>query len=160
MRISKKEVEQRMKLFDKVCREAGIKLTTQRMEIFREVAKSGRHPDAESVFRGVRRLIPMISLDTVYRNLWMLNDLGLIKTMETARESTRFDANLGQHHHFVCVNCGKMIDFQSEDFDMLKPPESLNGYGHVETTHVEVRGLCHRCENEQKQNSVTLKEGD
>ena len=93
MKIKKKEVEQRMKHFETVCRGEGIKLTHQRLEIFREVAQTGDHPDADLVFQRVRKRIPTVSLDTVYRTLWILSDLGLVVTLGSSRESTRFDAN-------------------------------------------------------------------
>ena len=104
MKASKQEIERRMARFEQVCRNAGIRLTHQRMEIFREVARTGDHPDAESVYQGVRDRMPTISLDTVYRTLWLLNDLGLITTLGPPRGGTRFDANLTAHHHFVCIS--------------------------------------------------------
>ena len=69
MKIGKREIEQRMERFEEVCRNSGMKLTHQRMEIFREVAQTGDHPDAEKVYQGVRKRMPTISLDTVYRTL-------------------------------------------------------------------------------------------
>ena len=51
MKIPKQEIEQRMARFNETCRKSGAKLTHQRMEIFREVAQTGDHPDAEKVFR-------------------------------------------------------------------------------------------------------------
>ena len=64
-----------------------------------------------AVFEGVRERMPTVSLDTVYRTLWWLKDLGLITTLGSSRERTRFDANLSRHHHFVCVQCGLTRDF-------------------------------------------------
>ena len=143
----------RMERFERVCREAGIKLTHQRMEVFREVAGSGEHPDAEKVFTGVRERIPTISLDTVYRALWLLSELGLIKTLGPHRERARFDANLEPHHHFVCTACGLTRDFYSQEFDDLKPPASVKVFGQIETTHVEVRGVCRACASKEKDNT-------
>ena len=94
--------------------------------------------------------MPTVSLDTVYRTLWWLKDLGLIKTLGPPRERARFDANLGRHHHFVCTRCGLTRDFYSEEFDKLKLPESVQTIGHVEMTQVEVKGLCHQCAAKEK----------
>jgi len=145
MKIKKKEVEQRMKHFETVCRDEGIKLTHQRMEIFREVAHTGDHPDADLVFQRVRNRIPTVSLDTVYRTLWLLNDFGLVETLGSGRKRTRFDANLDSHHHFVCVKCGLTRDFYSNDLDNIKIPESVGSFGKIEATHVEVHGVCREC---------------
>ena len=153
MNISKEEIEQRMERFEAVCRNSGMKLTHQRMEIFREVAQTGDHPDAEKVYQGVRERMPTMSLDTVYRTLWMLKDLGLITTLGSSRERTRFDANLSHHHHFVCVRCGLTRDFYSDAFDELRLPESVKTFGHVETTQVEVKGVCLKCNVKEKKPS-------
>ena len=145
MKISKQEIERRMSRFNEVCRNSGVKLTHQRMEIFREVAQTGDHPEAESVYKGVRERMPTISLDTVYRTLWLLRDLGLINTLGPPRERTRFDANVSHHHHFVYIRCGLTRDFYSDELDELKLPESVKDFGYVETTQVEVKGVCRKC---------------
>src|SRR5690349_5588655 len=100
------ELEEKLERFRAACRDAGVKVTHQRLEIFREVATSLAHPDAEAVYSGVRERVPSVSLDTVYRTLWLLNDLGLLSTLGQRRESVRFDANLTPHHHYVCESCG------------------------------------------------------
>ena len=145
MKVSISLVKQRMAHFEQVCRDSGVKLTHQRMEIFREVAQAGDHPDAEKVYQGVRQRVPTVSLDTVYRTLWLLKDLGLVTMLGSPREKTRFDANLSPHHHFVCVRCGLTQDLHCEHFDKLKPPESVKALGYAEATQVEVRGVCLAC---------------
>lgn len=145
LRVEAEELERRLDRFKAAAKAAGVKLTHQRLEIFREVASSLEHPDAETVFRGVRKRMPTISLDTVYRTLWTLNDLGLITTLGPRRESVRFDANLDHHHHFVCVQCGRALDFQSAEFDALRVPKSVTEFGSIIATHVEVRGVCGKC---------------
>jgi Fur family peroxide stress response transcriptional regulator len=142
---SKREVAQRMARFEQVCRDTGVRLTHQRLEIFHEVAQTGDHPDAVMVYKRVRNRMPTVSLDTVYRTLWLLNDHGLITALGPSRERTRFDANLTRHHHFVCVRCGLTRDFYSEALDDLKLPSSARSFGRIETTLVEVRGVCREC---------------
>ena len=155
MKTGDGEVGRRLEQFQAVCRKAGVKLTHQRLEIFREVASSLEHPDAETVFRAVRAGMPTVSLDTVYRTLWMLNDLGLITTLGPRRESVRFDANLEHHHHCVCVRCGLARDFESAELSTLRIPDAVKGFGSVVATHVEVRGICESCAKEKAEDSVT-----
>jgi Fur family peroxide stress response transcriptional regulator len=145
MKIEKREVTQRMAHFQAVCRSEGIKLTHQRIEIYREVARTGDHPDAEQIFNRVRKRLPTVSLDTVYRTLWLLNDLGLVITLNSGRERARFDANLSSHHHYVCEQCGFTGDFYSTDLDTITLPDSVVSLGKIESTHVEVRGICETC---------------
>ena len=145
MRVEPAEVERRVDRFKSESRAAGVKLTHQRLEVFREVAASLEHPDANAIFREVRRRVPTVSLDTVYRTLWLLDDLGLVRTLGPRRESVRFDANLEHHHHNVCVQCGLARDFESVELDALRLPEAVKKLGSISGTHVEVRGTCERC---------------
>lgn len=140
-----REVERRMQAFFEACRTAGVRLTPQRIEIFREIAKSEAHPDAETIFKGVRERLPSVSLDTVYRTLWRLAGLGLVTTLGPAQDRARFDANLARHHHFVCVRCGLTRDFYSQDLNMLALPPEVAAIGSIEATQVEVKGICHDC---------------
>jgi Fur family peroxide stress response transcriptional regulator len=136
-----------MKVFETTCRETGLKATHQRMEIFRELARSEDHPDAEAVYQSVRRRVPAISRDTVYRTLATLEERGLILRAEALSGSTRFDANTQRHHHFICTSCGAIKDFRSEALDELPLPESVLSLGAIEAAQVQVRGICAACMN-------------
>ena len=143
--IDSDEVERRIQKFTVSAKDAGLKLTHQRLEIFREVAASADHPDAEAVFRAVQVRMPTVSLDTVYRTLWLLNDLGLVTTLGLRRESVRFDANLRDHHHYICVRCGLARDFESGELSEFPIPAAVEAFGSVLRTQVEVRGICEMC---------------
>ncbi len=145
MNPTPEELQQRLNRFKEGLRRAGVKLTHQRLEIFQEVARSSDHPDVETVFKGVRERVPTVSLDTVYRTLWLLLDLGLITTLGPPRERVRFDANMRPHHHFVCSQCGKTRDFYSDALDALKVPRPVKSLGRVDSMRVEVRGVCLEC---------------
>lgn len=144
MSLKQDEIGQRMDSYKAALRNKGIKLTHQRMIIFQEVAESEEHPSAESVCNAVRRKLPMISLDTVYRTLWMLQDLGLIKIIG-GRDRVRLDGNTRPHHHFVCNECGLMRDFRSNEFDQLKIPKEVENFGNGETVYIEIKGICTEC---------------
>ena len=145
MKNNSEEIKRRIDRFKDVCRRSRLKLTHQRLEIFSEVARSGDHPDVETIYKGGRKRMPTVSLDTVYRTLWLFMDLGLITTLELPRERVRFDANTDSHHHFLCKQCGKACDFYSREFDGLEIPAAGKALGSVATVHVEFRGLCSHC---------------
>lgn len=145
MNLQQAEIERRMQAFERACREAGARVTAQRLEIFREIAASEDHPHAEAIYSRVRQKLPTISLDTVYRTLWWLAGLGLIAALGPTQDRTRFDANLSRHHHFVCARCGLTRDFYSKDLDSLTLPPSVADMGCIERTRVEVKGICHSC---------------
>jgi Fur family peroxide stress response transcriptional regulator len=151
MTIEPAELKRRMNRLKAGLKRSGVKLTHQRLQIFREVAKSLDHPDVETIFSGVRRRVPTVSLDTVYRTLWLLMDLGLLTTLGSQRERVRFDANMSSHHHFICGKCGMTRDFFSHKFDRLKIPNAVKALGSVESTKIEVRGICFRCSKKNKQ---------
>ena len=132
--IEPHKLQERLSQLKAGLKRSGVKLTFQRLEIFREVAKSLDHPDVETVFFGVRRRIPTISLDTVYRTLWLLIDLGLLTTLGPPRGRVRLYANLSPHHHFICKKCGITRDFLSPKFDRLKIPNTVKALGSVEST--------------------------
>ena len=138
------ELRQRMDLFKDALKHHGVKLTHQRMIIFGEIAESKDHPNVESICQAVRKKLPMVSLDTVYRTLWMLKDLGLIRILG-ARDRVRFDGNLKPHHHFICSECGLMRDFSSNEWDRLKIPKEVKNFGNGTHVHIEVQGICTEC---------------
>lgn len=143
-------LDKRIANFIDVCRSRGVKVTPQRLEIFKELATAVDHPDAEQIFQRVRKRLATISLDTVYRSLWLLNDLGLVATLGVPHDRNRFDANLSRHHHFICRQCGYTRDFYSKSLDQLPLPDAVAELGRVEAAQVEVRGLCRRCEAQNK----------
>ena len=131
--------------FCDACHQLGIKVTQQRLEIFREVAQSHEHPDAEAVFHGVQSRLPTVSLDTVYRTLKTLTELGFITTLGPRQDSLRFDAKKEPHHHYVCVTCGKVQDVEDALLDVENVQRVMSTYGSVQSAQLEVRGTCNVC---------------
>ena len=145
MAVAKEEAECRMRRFVQVCRQRGLRVTHQRTEIFRELARTDEHPDAETIYRRVHRRIPAVSLDTVYRTLGMLEERGLVGKAEVQCGAARYDANTNDHHHFVCTVCGLVRDVYSEAMDEVPVPASVREIGTVTSRRVHWRGVCSRC---------------
>jgi Fur family transcriptional regulator, peroxide stress response regulator len=124
---------------------AGVKLTHQRLEICREIAAVTTHPDAVTVYNHVRERVPTISLDTVYRTLWTLFELGLIEALGTLHESIRFDGNTAPHQHFVCSKCRTTYDIFDPELAKVPIGKSIRKIGQVEKTQIIVRGICRNC---------------
>jgi Fur family peroxide stress response transcriptional regulator len=133
--------------FTEFCRRQGIKPTRQRIEIYRELRAREDHPSAEIIYGQVKKRLPAISLDTVYRTLRLFEQQGIISRVSAPGESMRFDGNLQHHHHFICTECGSVRDFYSDAFDSLTAPEQVVEFGDIRSVHVEVRGVCHDCRN-------------
>lgn len=145
MAVVRAETERRVEAFIERCRQRRMKLTHQRMEIFRDLAASTEHPDAETLYQSVSSRVPSVSRDTVYRTLSMLEAEGLIRKVEPLFERARYDANLDRHHHFVCTECGIVRDFYSEALDDLPIPKAVEALGEIACAQVEVRGTCSAC---------------
>ena len=139
------EIESRMKSFRETCKRRGIRVTPQRTEVFRHVARTEEHPDADAIFKRVQRRIPNVSLDTVYRALYKLEDEGLISRVQVSGDRLRFDGNGEKHHHFVCSRCGTIRDFTSEEVDRLSIPASVKSWGSIQGRHLQIRGICRKC---------------
>lgn len=143
--VSKAEIKRRMQRFEQVCRQQGLKVTHQRMEIFRELAGTNEHPDAKAIYGAVHRRVPAVSLDTVYRTLAVLEEKGLVSRAEVQSGTARYDADTHPHHHFICTVCGLVRDVYDERMDDLPIPASVQDIGRVLSCHVQLRGLCRRC---------------
>ncbi|HLA39205.1 MAG TPA: Fur family transcriptional regulator [Candidatus Glassbacteria bacterium] len=135
----------RLDRFIQAARGAGLKLTHQRLEIFREIAATEEHPDVDTIFKRVRRRVPTISHDTVYRTFGFLEKEGQLDKVSLFSEKARYDSNLDRHHHFVCVKCGLVKDFFSSELDEFKVPAEVTGWGDVDRVYIELRGVCRSC---------------
>ena len=143
--VSPTQLKQRIEQLRLVCQNTGMRMTHQRMEIFREVAQTTEHPDAEKIFMRVRKRMPTISHDTVYRTLASLEEAGLVRRIETLAGRARYDANSDIHHHFICTQCGAISDLYLTTEPAL--PAGIEELGSAESVHLQIRGVCHMCKN-------------
>lgn len=148
--VARDEIERRLARFQEACRQQGLKVTHQRTEVFRELAKTEEHPGAETIYKRVRKRIPALSLDTVYRTLRTLEDQGVIGRVGSGHDRIRFDANTDKHHHFVCTRCGAVRDFYSDELSALQAPPQAADMGEVDDVYIELRGVCRRCQGAER----------
>lgn len=134
-----------MAAFRKTFSDAGLRLTHQRLEIYRELAGAMDHPTAEILYRRLRERIPTLSPDTVYRTLATLVNHGLVKRLETKESQARFDVSRFRHHHIICKRCNKIVDFQWKELDESPLPEEIRTWGKLDRANVVVYGMCRHC---------------
>ena len=126
----------------------GFRLTVPRRVVLEAVWGMKTHPTAEEVHRLVARRARRVSLGTVYRNLRLLVNAGLLGELPGPR--TRFDANTKLHHHFTCLRCGRITDVETP----VAEPHSRTLSKRVETrtglaiTHhwIAFFGRCRKCQ--------------
>jgi len=145
MNRTTRSLQVNFKAFESACRNAGLRLTHQRLEIYRELAMSTDHPSAEILHQRLRRKIPTISLDTVYRTLTTLAGHGLINKVGTIESQARFEATILRHHHLICSRCKEIIDFQWQFIDTAPLPEEIREWGRIDDKNVVVYGICNKC---------------
>lgn len=127
------------------CKEHGLKLTPQRIAIYKEIAKSKDHPTADLIYHKIKKYHPYISFDTVNRTLLTFADIGLIEIVEGSGDGRRFDSNIDYHHHFRCKSCGAIIDFFSSKYESLEVPEAIKEKFKVDKVRVVIEGICDIC---------------
>jgi Fe2+ or Zn2+ uptake regulation protein len=120
--------------------------TRQRALIYAIVAGTGAHPTADWVYARARERMPRVSLGTVYRNLQRLAADGRIRAIESWGKTTRWDADLSSHHHFLCIRCGAIRDVPKPEGEDSRLAAVLSLPGFTITGHrLEIQGLCPSC---------------
>jgi len=143
--VPHEEVARRLERFSTALRSSGFRLTHQRLEVVREVASTDAHPDADCVFQRVRERVPTISLDTVYRTLGTLTDLGLVNRVSGVTGAAVYDANATPHDHFICAQCGMIRDVERRELNGPGVPSTAAELGRVDSVEVRFRGVCCEC---------------
>jgi Fe2+ or Zn2+ uptake regulation protein len=120
--------------------------TRQHALIYAIVASTETHPTADWVYARARERMPRLSLGTVYRNLQRLAAEGRIRAIDAWGKTTRWDADLSTHHHFVCTACGAIHDVPKPEGEDARIAASLRLPGFTITGHrLELEGLCASC---------------
>ena len=108
------------------------------------------HPTADTVYMNVRTEYPNISLGTVYRNLSLLADIGEIQRLRFADGVDHFDADTSAHYHFVCTQCGRIIDLKMDSLDHIMDIAGTGFDGEIKGHVTYFHGLCRDCKKMSK----------
>ena len=110
-------------------RNAGLRPTKQRM-IIANILLNGvnRHFTAENLQNEINSSGNTMSIATIYNCLKKFRNCGLIKQVESSKETAIFDTNIDQHHHFLDEETGELIDIENEKINLFKLPEIPKGY--------------------------------
>ena len=122
--------------------------TRQRQVVLEELRKLAWHPTATELYEVTRRRLPKISLATVYRNLELLAQMGVIRKLEISGSESRFDSDLDRHYHVRCVRCGRVDDARELPDEFVKEEvTSLNGYD-ILGFRLHFLGVCPECKGQ------------
>jgi len=108
--------------------------------------QSKAHPSAEMIYTDLKSQIPDLAMGTVYRNLTLFRQQGLISSIATVSGVERFDANTQPHVHFICSDCDAVIDLDDMHIpDSLQAAATKCSGGRADTCQLSFTGLCRDC---------------
>ena len=128
-----------------IFREKKLKLTPQRIAVYKYLQSTKEHPSAEIIYKALQPEYPTMSLATVYKALKTLVEVGLVQEINVGEGNFRYDGNVCAHPHIQCVNCGKVDDVEDVCFNDLN--DKIKPYTKYEvlTNQVYFYGLCENC---------------
>ena len=135
-------------------RMTNMRQTAQRQIILEELKKVTSHPTAGEVYDMVRKRLPRIGLGTVYRNLELMANNGIILKIEVGGTQKRFDATTTPHHHIRCIECGRVDDINVEVKNDINELAAHTSKYHILGHHIEFTGVCHHCCSKVKEKEV------
>ena len=147
-KMSRVEIDEKIRWFTGLCRKNGLRVTPQRIEIYKQLINTDEHPSAEMLYEKVRITFPSISFDTVNRTLLTLNDMGAAFIVEGSGDVRRFDGGMEKHQHFKCVKCKRIVDYHHKPFDVIRLPANIGNKFTVLRKSVYLEGICDLCEPE------------
>ncbi|SNR85830.1 Fur family transcriptional regulator [Desulfurobacterium atlanticum] len=138
-------IDKLVERFKEITRAKGLKVTPQRVAIYRELVSRYDHPSAEEIYEALKNKFAGISLATVYRTLTNLEKIGLAQKVATVNGIARFDGNVKPHSHFICTECGRVIDIDCKVEIDTKKLEDMNLC--VEKCEFVCYGICDKCQH-------------
>ena len=132
--------------FRELCADRGLAMTHQRQVLYEVMQTMPGHPSPEEVYARVKKRIPAISLATVYKNIHLFIERGVLKEVSLHHGSLRVELNSRVHHHMVCSHCKTITDIEEEDLDVVPALQRLPGGFQVERYAIDVIGICAACQ--------------
>jgi len=123
----------------------GVRMTPQRHAILSYLMDSMSHPTADEIYKALSPIYPSISVATIYNNLRLFVEAGLVRELTYGDDSSRFDSDLSDHYHAICKKCGQIVDFEYPPLlEVEKTASRVTGFV-VEGHRMEIYGLCSTC---------------
>ncbi|MBD2847767.1 peroxide-responsive transcriptional repressor PerR [Paenibacillus sp. IB182496] len=129
----------------------GVRMTPQRHAILTYLMEVLTHPTADEIYKALSPRFPSMSVATIYNNLRLFVEAGLVRELTYGDDSSRFDADLSDHYHAICKNCGTIVDFKYPPLVQVEKTASQETGFVVEGHRMEIYGLCHTCSATVKQ---------
>lgn len=128
-----------------IFKEKNLKLTPQRIAVYKYLKSTTEHPSAETIYKALQEDYPTMSLATVYKALKTLVEVNLIKELNVGEGNFRYDGNVKEHPHIQCVNCGKVDDILGITFSNLNEDVAPFTDYNVLSNKLYFYGICKEC---------------
>ncbi|MGP4071680.1 peroxide-responsive transcriptional repressor PerR [Piscibacillus sp. B03] len=139
--------EQRLQEALSQLKSSGVRITPQRHAVLEYLMQSMTHPTADDIYKALEGKFPNMSVATVYNNLRVFQEIGLVRELTYGDSSSRFDCNTTEHYHVICESCGKIVDFHYPSLDEVEQlAEQVTGF-EVSHHRMEVYGKCEDCQH-------------
>lgn len=124
--------------------------TKQKKVILELLKGTDTHPTADWIYEEARKVLPDISLGTVYRNLRVLTENNVIQELNYGSSYSRYDGNPKEHYHFVCNECQRVFDVPLDvHYELDRKVEETTGWK-VEMHRLEFYGVCADCQQQER----------
>ncbi|GAE31150.1 peroxide-responsive transcriptional repressor PerR [Halalkalibacter hemicellulosilyticus] len=128
-----------------------VRMTPQRHAILEFLFESMTHPTADDIYKALEGRFPNMSVATVYNNLRVFKEAGIVRELTYGDSSSRFDSVTSDHYHVICNECGKIVDFHYPGLDEVETlAEHVTGFK-VLNHRMEINGICPDCQTKAKQ---------
>ena len=127
-------------------RSNGFKVTPQRLAVYEALANTKEHPNAEMIFNGLQATYPTMSLATVYKTIDILHEIGLVQILNAGEDSFRYDADVSEHAHIRCVECGRVDDVFDLDTAKFNDQIQQNTKDRLVGQQFYFYGICADCQ--------------
>ncbi|WP_420810274.1 transcriptional repressor [Halalkalibacterium halodurans] len=127
-----------------------VRMTPQRHAILEYLFESMTHPTADEIYKALEGRFPNMSVATVYNNLRVFKEAGIVKELTYGDSSSRFDCVTSDHYHVICEECGKIVDFHYPGLDEVETlAEHVTGFK-VSSHRMEIYGICPDCQKKSQ----------
>lgn len=128
-----------------IFKEKKLKLTPQRIAVYKYLKSTNEHPSAETIYKALQPEYPTMSLATVYKTLKTLVEVGLIQELNVGEGNFRYDGKMNPHSHIQCLSCEKVDDIEDINFENLN--EKIKPYTNYDVLNNQVYfyGICASC---------------
>lgn len=127
------------------CRENNLKITPQRAAVYDILKRSTDHPSADAIHKKLKEQYPNISLDTVNRTLLTFSRINLVDVVEGHGDPRRYEPNMSSHHHFYCLECGKIYDIEDQGLNRIQIPREIEKRFTITGKRLCLKGICPEC---------------